>query len=101
MGAMSMKFTGTVTVVDQDPPALRTLPDAQRRGRGGRDRLPGALPRSATVTATEPRPVGFGRLTRKEDARFVRGQGTYVDDLQLPRMLHGAMLRSPVAHARI
>ncbi|HEV7174454.1 MAG TPA: hypothetical protein VGN29_03125, partial [Solirubrobacteraceae bacterium] len=46
-------------------------------------------------------PVGFGRMVRKEDARFIRGQGTYVDDVQLPGMLHGAILRSPYAHARI
>jgi aerobic carbon-monoxide dehydrogenase large subunit len=44
---------------------------------------------------------GFGRLTRKEDDRFIRGQGRYVDDVQLPAMLHGAVLRSPLAHARI
>ena len=44
---------------------------------------------------------GFGRLPRKEDHRFVRGAGTYVDDIQLPGMLHGAVLRSPFAHARI
>ncbi|MCW2954211.1 MAG: carbon-monoxide dehydrogenase, large subunit [Conexibacter sp.] len=49
----------------------------------------------------EQRPIGYGRLKRKEDARFIRGQGTYVDDVQLPGMLHGAILRSPVAHARI
>jgi len=53
------------------------------------------------MTATEERPVGFGRMTRKEDARFIRGHGTYVDDVQLPGMLHGAVLRSPFAHARI
>jgi carbon-monoxide dehydrogenase large subunit len=50
---------------------------------------------------SQDRPIGFGRLLRKEDARFIRGQGTYVDDLQLPGMLHGAVLRSPYAHARI
>ncbi|MGB3444375.1 MAG: aerobic carbon-monoxide dehydrogenase large subunit [Actinophytocola sp.] len=44
---------------------------------------------------------GFGRMPRKEDARFVRGRGTYVDDVRLPGMLHGAVLRSPYAHARI
>jgi len=38
---------------------------------------------------------------RKEDARFIRGKGTYVDDIQLPGMLFGAMVRSPYAHARI
>jgi aerobic carbon-monoxide dehydrogenase large subunit len=52
-------------------------------------------------SVSEERPVGFGRLRRKEDARFIRGQGTYVDDLQLPGMLHGAVLRSPYAHARV
>src|SRR3954462_12403904 len=44
---------------------------------------------------------GFGALKRKEDARFIRGRGTFVDDVQLPRMLHGAVLRSPLAHARL
>jgi carbon-monoxide dehydrogenase large subunit len=53
------------------------------------------------MATTEERPIGFGRLTRKEDARFIRGQGNYVDDVKLPGMLHGAVLRSPVAHARI
>ncbi len=40
-------------------------------------------------------------MHRKEDARFTRGRGTYVDDVKLPGMLHGAVLRSPYAHARI
>jgi aerobic carbon-monoxide dehydrogenase large subunit len=44
---------------------------------------------------------GYGSLGRKEDARFVRGQGTFVDDITMPGMLHGAVLRSPLAHARI
>ena len=47
------------------------------------------------------RPIGFGRLKRKEDARFIRGEGTYLDDIKLPGMLHGALLRSPYAHAKI
>lgn len=37
---------------------------------------------------------GFGRVPRKEDARFIRGKGTYVDDIKLPGMLYGAVLRS-------
>ncbi|MFD6996895.1 aerobic carbon-monoxide dehydrogenase large subunit [Streptomyces mirabilis] len=53
------------------------------------------------MTTTEERPVGFGRMPRKEDARFVRGHETYVDDVRLPGMLYGAILRSPLAHARI
>jgi carbon-monoxide dehydrogenase large subunit len=44
---------------------------------------------------------GFGRLPRKEDARFVRGRGTFVDDVRLSGMLHSAVLRSPFAHARV
>src|SRR5246127_5803808 len=52
-------------------------------------------------SATQERPIGFGRLKRKEDARFIRGQGTYLDDIRLPGMVHGAMLRSPYAHAKI
>jgi aerobic carbon-monoxide dehydrogenase large subunit len=43
----------------------------------------------------------LGRVTRKEDARFIRGQGRFLDDLQLPGMLHAAILRSPYAHADI
>jgi aerobic carbon-monoxide dehydrogenase large subunit len=49
----------------------------------------------------DQKPVGHGRMLRKEDPRFIRGKGKYVDDIQLPGMLHLAILRSPVAHARI
>ena len=40
-------------------------------------------------------------LPRVEDARLLSGQGRFVADLELPRMLHVALLRSPHAHARI
>jgi aerobic carbon-monoxide dehydrogenase large subunit len=54
------------------------------------------------MTVMQERPtVGFGPTLRKEDVRFVRGKGQYVDDVNLPGMLHGAMLRSPYAHAKI
>src|SRR5205814_10720248 len=53
------------------------------------------------MATVEERPVGYGRLKRKEDPRFIRGQGNYVDDVRLPGMLYGAVLRSPVAHANI
>jgi carbon-monoxide dehydrogenase large subunit len=49
----------------------------------------------------DEKPVGYGRMLRKEDPRFVRGLGNYCDDITLPGMLHMAILRSPVAHARI
>ncbi len=45
---------------------------------------------------------GIGEsIKRKEDGRFLRGKGNYVDDHVLPGMLHMSILRSPHAHARI
>jgi aerobic carbon-monoxide dehydrogenase large subunit len=41
------------------------------------------------------------RLKRLEDPRLLRGQGRYLDDLVLPRMLALAFVRSPHAHAAI
>src|SRR5438046_9511409 len=40
-------------------------------------------------------------VKRKEDARFIRGRGNYVDDVKLPGMLYLDIARSPYAHARI
>lgn len=37
-------------------------------------------------------------IDRIEDERFLRGEGCYVDDINLPGMLHAAILRSSVAH---
>ncbi|MGZ4632821.1 MAG: aerobic carbon-monoxide dehydrogenase large subunit [Actinomycetes bacterium] len=59
------------------------------------------VPAAEAPRSAAGNPIGFGRMLRKEDARFLRGRGTYVDDVQLPGMLHGAVLRSPHAHARI
>jgi carbon-monoxide dehydrogenase large subunit len=53
------------------------------------------------VTTVDERPIGFGRLPRKEDARFIRGRGAFLDDIRVAGALHGAILRSPLAHARI
>jgi carbon-monoxide dehydrogenase large subunit len=41
------------------------------------------------------------RLLRKEDYRFVTGQGRYLDDMVFPGCLHAHFVRSPHAHARI
>src|SRR5712672_1678701 len=47
-------------------------------------------------------PPYIGRsLRRREDRRLLTGQGHFVADLVLPRMLHAVLVRSPVAHARI
>lgn len=51
---------------------------------------------------TSPEIGGLGHSRRRvEDARFIEGRGSYVDDIELPGMLHMAIHRSPVAHARI
>src|SRR3979411_1147374 len=45
---------------------------------------------------------GFGHsVRRKEDPRFIRGQGNYIDDVKLPGMLYMDIVRSPYAHATL
>jgi carbon-monoxide dehydrogenase large subunit len=55
------------------------------------------------MTAVEERPaaeVGSPRR-RKEDQRLITGRSRWTDNLKLPGMHHLAMVRSPMAHARI
>ena len=52
------------------------------------------------MATTEIHGIGHS-VKRKEDDRFIRGAGKYVDDVSLPGMLHMELLRSPYAHARI
>jgi carbon-monoxide dehydrogenase large subunit len=40
-------------------------------------------------------------LLRREDRRLLQGQGQFIADLVLPRMLHAVVVRSPLAHAHI
>ena len=40
-------------------------------------------------------------VRRNEDARLLTGRALFVDDVQLPGLLHAAFVRSPYAHARI
>jgi CO/xanthine dehydrogenase Mo-binding subunit len=53
-----------------------------------------------TNPASENRIIGKPFVT-VESARLVRGRGQFIDDIQLPRMLHIELVRSPHAHARI
>jgi len=54
------------------------------------------------MTTGTPDIRGMGHsVKRKEDARFLRGKGHYVDDIKLPGMLYMDIVRSPYAHARI
>ncbi|HYQ81219.1 MAG TPA: aerobic carbon-monoxide dehydrogenase large subunit [Anaeromyxobacteraceae bacterium] len=51
---------------------------------------------------TSQKICGMGHsMKRKEDPRLIRGQGHYVDDIQLPGMLFMDIVRSPFAHAKI
>ena len=40
-------------------------------------------------------------ITRNEDQRLLTGKALFVDDVQMPGLLHAALLRSPLAHALI
>ena len=57
------------------------------------------------MTATQERPASGGEVgrdrRRKEDQRLITGRTRWTDNIQLPGMLHLAMVRSPFAHARI
>ncbi len=55
------------------------------------------------MTALDERKIGGLGVSRRrvEDNRFIRGKGSYLDDVTLPGMLHMEILRSPVAHAEI
>jgi len=54
------------------------------------------------MRVSEPRMTQIGRsLLRREDRRLLTGQGQFIADLELPRLLHTAFVRSPLAHARI
>ena len=41
------------------------------------------------------------RVKRIEDPKLIRGEGAFLDDLQLAGILHAAFVRSPHGHARI
>ena len=55
-----------------------------------------------TTPRTSPEIGGMGHsVKRKEDPRFIRGAGEYIDDLVLKDMLWLDIVRSPYAHATI
>jgi aerobic carbon-monoxide dehydrogenase large subunit len=54
------------------------------------------------IHKTSPEVGGMGHsIKRKEDLRFIQGKGNYVDDVHLPDMVYGHLVRSPYAHARL
>ena len=55
-----------------------------------------------TDTNETSKPRYFGRsVKRREDPKYLMGQGRYTDDIHLANMLHAVILRSPYAHANI
>jgi len=54
------------------------------------------------IAKTSPEIGGIGHsVKRKEDLRLIQGRGNFVDDVHLPGMVYGHVVRSPFAHARI
>src|SRR5919198_2304249 len=60
----------------------------------------GAVGTLTETSAEMGRYIG-SRILRKEDPPLVTGRGRYVDNLALPGMVWVAIVRSPMAHARI
>ena len=51
---------------------------------------------------SDPTGAWMGRsVPRLEDASLLRGRGRFVDDIELPGLLHAVFVRSPVAHAML
>jgi carbon-monoxide dehydrogenase large subunit len=58
-------------------------------------------PTTPLSMSTESRSFSGRPVLRLEDRALLRGAGRFVDDLELPGLLHAAFVRSPVAHARL
>jgi aerobic carbon-monoxide dehydrogenase large subunit len=55
-----------------------------------------------TRAEREAKLEGMGcKRKRVEDVRFTQGRGNFVDDMKLPGMLFGDLVRSPYGHARV
>src|SRR5271168_4505188 len=52
-------------------------------------------------TRATPNGILGSSIGRIEDARFLRGKGSFVDDLELANALHVSFIRSTTAHAKI
>src|SRR4051812_33026847 len=84
--------------VGQYLPLHRLCAD-RRGGARGAPILSGDASRAGAVM--RPNTQIGSPVERVEDARFLTGDGRYVDDLDYPGQWHAAFLRSPVAHGRV
>ena len=90
------RCTGYMNIVK----AIQAAAAAVAPSRRARERLTRRRSRHMATETEEIRGIGHS-VRRKEDDRFIRGAGNYIDDIHLPGMLHMAILRSPYAHATI
>src|SRR5690349_8450910 len=82
------RYDGTMS-----PPARAIVcqDDSQRIHHGGEP-----------MAISTPLPKLMGQpVRRREDPRLITGSSQYVDDIQLPGMLHMIIVRSPYGHARV
>ena len=81
-------------------PVTRTATDAWPRSPSSACRALLPLSVSAPWRRRLP-PCSACRLLRSEDPRFLRGEGRYLDNVEIPGALHAAFVRSIMPHARI
>src|SRR5262245_34154341 len=74
------------------PPSFETAASPPPQDEGGAAERKSAAKRNALIGSP---------VERLEDLRFLRGRGQFVDDISDARVLHAAILRSPVAHGRV
>ena len=85
------RCTGYHAIID----AVEKVAKSRQATAGGGSNNPGSVDNCLTA-----RYIGKG-VPRPNARRLVEGRGTYVDDVELPRMAHVVYVRCPHAHARI
>lgn len=82
------------TATDANPRAQSAATEVEER--------PRTLPEDHVLPPVTEDPRYIGTSSERPSARkLVQGQGTYIDDIELPRMAHVVYWRSPLAHAKI
>jgi carbon-monoxide dehydrogenase large subunit len=82
------------TATDLKTPAPRAGTEVEERPQTRHEDQP--LP----PVTEDPRYIGASS-ERPSARKLVQGQGTYIDDIELPRMAHVVYWRSPLAHAKV
>src|SRR5271170_4975629 len=86
----------------ESPETCAAAPDIRTSSKPCSMRPQRSTKEAKMLCRTSPEVGGMGHsIKRKEDLRFIQGRGNYVDDVHLPDMVYGHMVRSPYAHARL